>query len=76
VLAPVLFAASLYMTVARIIRLTGGEKYSLVSPQWTTKIFVTCDVLTFLVQVGGTYIQYVLPFKACHSSARETPSNS
>jgi len=52
-LAPALFAASIYMVLGRIILLTDGEKYSLVRRTWLTKIFVTSDVLTFLLQCGG-----------------------
>ncbi|OJD31751.1 rta-like protein [Diplodia corticola] len=53
-LAPALFAASIYMVLGRIIRVTGGEAYSLVRVNWLTKIFVFGDILSFLIQgVGG-----------------------
>lgn len=54
--APALFAASVYMTLGRIIRSVEGEKYSLVKPTLLTKIFVAGDVLSFLVQGGGAGI--------------------
>ena len=38
--APALFAASIYMELGRIIRVTDGEAYSLIRARWLTKIFV------------------------------------
>ena len=52
-LAPALFAASIYMVLGRLIRLVRGEKYSLVSINWVTKVFVLGDILSFGVQSTG-----------------------
>lgn len=53
-LAPTLFAASMYMTFTRIIRLTDSQKHSLLPTQWLTKIFVSGDLISFLLQaIGG-----------------------
>ncbi|CAD6441715.1 c2c8fc5d-42c5-4a6d-9e79-da2db35c54fa [Sclerotinia trifoliorum] len=52
-LAPAFFAASIYMVLGRIILLTDGEQYSLIRARWLTKIFVTGDVLSFLMQSSG-----------------------
>lgn len=52
-LPPVLFAASIYMVLGRIIRAVHGESYSLIRPTILTKIFVTGDVASFCVQGGG-----------------------
>ncbi|KAJ5586889.1 uncharacterized protein N7459_002654 [Penicillium hispanicum] len=52
-LAPSFFAASIYMILGRIIRLLNGASNSLVRPSWLTKIFVTGDVVSFLIQSGG-----------------------
>ncbi|KAH8198544.1 hypothetical protein TruAng_007276 [Truncatella angustata] len=52
-IAPALFAASVYMILGRIIRLVDGEKYSVIPARWLTKIFVTLDVISFLMQGGG-----------------------
>lgn len=52
--APALFAASIYMELGRIIRLVRGEKLSLVKVTLMTKIFVAGDVLSFLMQASGT----------------------
>jgi hypothetical protein len=51
--APALFAASIYMILGRIIVAIDGEKYSLIKRWWLTKIFVASDVLSFLVLSGG-----------------------
>jgi len=54
-LAPPLFAASIYMILGRIIRLINGDALSLVRPKWLTKTFVFGDVISFLVQSGGEF---------------------
>ncbi len=51
--APALFAATIYMTLGRLIRATNGAKYSIVRVTWMTKIFVVGDVLSFFIQGGG-----------------------
>ncbi|KAK5107949.1 hypothetical protein LTR62_000494 [Meristemomyces frigidus] len=55
--APALFAASIYIVLGRIIRFTGGEVYSIIPLKWLTKAFVAGDVLAFLCQMGGGGIQ-------------------
>ncbi|KAJ8114770.1 hypothetical protein OPT61_g3419 [Boeremia exigua] len=52
-LGPALYAASIYMILGRLILLTGGERYSLVRRTWLTKIFVTGDVVSFMMQGAG-----------------------
>lgn len=52
-LAPILFAASLYMTLGRVIRAVDGERYSIIRSKWITAIFVTGDVVSFMIQGGG-----------------------
>jgi hypothetical protein len=52
-LAPALFAASIYMVLGRIIVLTDGEAHSPIKARWLTKVFVTGDVLSFLAQSAG-----------------------
>jgi hypothetical protein len=56
-IAPALFAASIYIVLGRVILLVDGEQYSLIRQKWLTKIFVTGDVISFLVQAGGGGIQ-------------------
>ncbi|GLA02535.1 hypothetical protein AnigIFM60653_002009 [Aspergillus niger] len=52
-LGPVLFSASVYMALGRIMRNTGGEHHSLIPIRWLTKTFVMGDVLSFVVQGGA-----------------------
>ncbi|KAI9041877.1 RTA1 domain-containing protein [Aspergillus affinis] len=52
-LAPPLYAASIYMTLGRLIRYLNAEHLSLVPVKWLTRIFVTGDVLSFLMQASG-----------------------
>ncbi|KAK9328250.1 RTA1 like protein-domain-containing protein [Lipomyces starkeyi] len=51
--APALFAASIYMELGRIILVVDGESCSLIQRRWLTKIFVIGDILSFLMQSGG-----------------------
>ncbi|KAK0755480.1 hypothetical protein N5P37_011988 [Trichoderma harzianum] len=52
-LAPALFAASVYMSLGRIIELVDGEKHAIIKRTWLTKIFVCGDVICFLLLAGG-----------------------
>ncbi|KAI4736771.1 RTA1-domain-containing protein [Aureobasidium sp. EXF-12298] len=51
--APALFAASIYMELGRIILLTDGEQHSIIPSKWLTKIFVIGDVISFCLQAAG-----------------------
>ncbi|KAL8853550.1 MAG: hypothetical protein Q9221_001536 [Calogaya cf. arnoldii] len=51
--APALFAASIYMTLGRLVRALRAESLSVIRVSWLTKIFVCGDVLTFFIQGGG-----------------------
>jgi len=51
--APALFAATIYMTLGRIVRSVNGDHLSIIRPSWVTKIFVAGDVISFFVQAGG-----------------------
>lgn len=52
-LGPVLFAASVYMTLGRIVSATGAKHNSLIPIRWLTKTFVAGDILSFVVQGGA-----------------------
>lgn len=52
-LGPVLFAASIYMFLARLMCAVGGEKHSLIRVRWLTKVFVSGDIVSFIVQGSG-----------------------
>lgn len=57
--APALFAATIYMTLGRIIRLLHAEQLSLVKVSRLTTVFVLFDVLSFTIQVSGAGMQAV-----------------
>lgn len=52
-LAPTLYAASIYMVLGRIITFVKGEHLSYVPVKWMTKLFVAGDVLSFILQAAG-----------------------
>ena len=49
-LPPVLFAATIYMCLGRLVCLLRAENYSLIRPSRLTKTFVGFDILSFVVQ--------------------------
>lgn len=59
--APALFAATIYMELGRIVTLIDGESRSLIRRKWMTKIFVLGDVLSFFLQGGGKYFSLFIP---------------
>lgn len=70
-LAPTLFANSINMLLARIVRLTHGESFSVVPVGWLTKIFLGGDILSFILQASGGGILA----KAQTAEAREQASH-
>ncbi|GFF24890.1 RTM1-like protein, putative [Aspergillus udagawae] len=52
-IAPTLFAASIYMELSRIVVLTDGENYCWIKRRWLTKIFLLGDIISFLMQGAG-----------------------
>lgn len=54
-LAPALYAATIYMVLKRLIILLEAQAYSLIRVQWLTRVFVGCDVVSFLLQAAGQY---------------------
>ncbi|KAJ6013616.1 RTA-like protein [Penicillium herquei] len=52
-LAPILFAASIYRVLGRVITFLHGEHLSYVSVRWMTRIFVGGDILSFIIQAAG-----------------------
>ena len=57
-LAPPLYAASIYMVLGRLILHLRGESYSVVPLKWMTSIFVTGDVIAFLMQAAGMFHRF------------------
>ncbi|KAJ5318842.1 uncharacterized protein N7506_011546 [Penicillium brevicompactum] len=52
-LAPTLYAASIYMVLGRLITFLHGQHLSYVPVKYMTKIFVLGDVLSFILQGAG-----------------------
>ncbi|KAL2838335.1 RTA1 like protein-domain-containing protein [Aspergillus pseudodeflectus] len=52
-LAPTLYAASIYTVLGRIITFLHGEHLSYIPVKWMTKVFVAGDVLSFILQAAG-----------------------
>ncbi|KAJ5682665.1 hypothetical protein N7462_005830 [Penicillium macrosclerotiorum] len=52
-LAPPLYAASVYMVLGRTVTYLAAEPLSLVPVRWMTKIFVAGDVFSFFLQSAG-----------------------
>ncbi|ORX95732.1 RTA1 like protein-domain-containing protein [Clohesyomyces aquaticus] len=55
--APALFAASIYMELGRIVLVVDGESHIWIKKRWLTKIFVCGDILSFLMQGSGGGLQ-------------------
>ncbi|CUA74093.1 Protein RTA1 [Saccharomyces cerevisiae S288c] [Rhizoctonia solani] len=53
VLSPCGFIATVYVLLGRLSRHLYAEEYLLIRPDWITKIYVTSDVFTLLVQATG-----------------------
>ncbi|KAL5621095.1 hypothetical protein FOBRF1_004341 [Fusarium oxysporum] len=51
--APALFAASIYMILGRLIRTMSATSLSIIPVKWLTKVFVAGDVASFVVQASG-----------------------
>ncbi|RAK95660.1 RTA1 domain-containing protein [Aspergillus ibericus CBS 121593] len=67
-LGPTLFAASIYMTLSRIIRSVHGEHLSVIRISRLTKTFVWGDILSFIVQGNSSSLSvlgYPLYGKIC-----------
>ncbi|EEU42503.1 uncharacterized protein NECHADRAFT_93370 [Fusarium vanettenii 77-13-4] len=55
--APALFAATIYMELGRIIAMVDGEGHVKIPLRWLTKIFVIGDVFSFMLQGAGAGLQ-------------------
>jgi hypothetical protein len=53
--APALFAATIYMELGRIISVVDGEGHVIIRKEWMTKLFVAGDVVSFFLQGGGEW---------------------
>jgi hypothetical protein len=64
--APALFAASIYIILGRVILLVDGERFSLIRQKYLTTLFVCGDILAFLTQAGGGGIQAMRTTTSVH----------
>ncbi|RDH32557.1 RTA1 like protein-domain-containing protein [Aspergillus welwitschiae] len=73
-LAPSLFAASIYMVLGRIVRVSKGESQSPISARWITRVFVIGDVLAILGQATGGGILSQTSFSSTTSDSKSNKS--
>ncbi|EME81378.1 uncharacterized protein MYCFIDRAFT_72179 [Pseudocercospora fijiensis CIRAD86] len=52
-IAPALFAASIYMELARIVLMVDGDHLLFIRRTWLTRLFVGSDCFSFLMQASG-----------------------
>ncbi|KAK0197504.1 putative RTA1 domain protein [Armillaria mellea] len=62
--APALFAASIYVLLGRLMRKLRTARFSLIRINWLTRFFVAGDVLIFLLQAGGGGLQAVAKYRS------------
>ncbi|KAF4946417.1 hypothetical protein FSARC_14204 [Fusarium sarcochroum] len=68
--APALYAATIYMELGRIVTLVDGEGHVLIAKKWMTKIFVAGDVFSFILQAGGGGYQSSGSLEALQNGAK------
>ncbi|CAG5182889.1 uncharacterized protein ALTATR162_LOCUS10385 [Alternaria atra] len=52
-----LLAATIYMTLGRLIRALDATHHAVLNPRWTTKIYVVIDIGSFVCQIMGSAMQ-------------------
>jgi len=55
--APPFLAATIYMSLGRIIRSLEGERHAMIRVTWVTKIYVVVDIACFVCQMAGSAMQ-------------------
>ncbi|KAK0653941.1 Protein RTM1 [Lasiodiplodia hormozganensis] len=55
--SPPFLAATIYMTLGRVIRALDGEHHSIMRTKWVSKIYVLVDIACFGMQMYGSAIQ-------------------
>lgn len=65
-LGPALYAASIYMTLGRIVLAVRAPHHSIIPTRWQTRLFVCGDVLAFLTQMSGGGIQATGSLSSMH----------
>ncbi|CRG86144.1 Protein RTM1 [Talaromyces islandicus] len=69
-LAPALFAASIYMMLGRIVMVLNAEQHCVFRKKWLTKFFVCGDILSFTVQAAGGGIMAGGSLSAVHNGEK------
>ncbi|KAL6229742.1 hypothetical protein BDW75DRAFT_245451 [Aspergillus navahoensis] len=69
-LAPALFAASIYMMLGRIVVFLDAEKLCIFRKKWLTKFFVSGDILSFTVQAAGGGVMASGSLSAVHNGEK------
>lgn len=59
-IAPIFFAATIYMTLGRITTALDADHHSSIRTSRLGKIFVLADILCFVVQMGGVGMQVTI----------------
>jgi hypothetical protein len=54
-IAPALFAATIYMILGRVIRLTDGDQHAIVKNGTVTRFFLIGDIFCFALQAAGKH---------------------
>lgn len=52
-----LLAATVYMTLGRLIRGLDAEEYSIIRSRWISKIYILIDIISFVCQIMGSAAQ-------------------
>jgi hypothetical protein len=52
-----LLAATVYMTLGRIIRALDAEEHSIIRSRWISKIYIIIDIASFVCQIMGSAAQ-------------------
>ncbi|THW10909.1 putative RTA1 domain protein [Aureobasidium pullulans] len=55
--APPFLAATIYMSLGRIIRSLEGERHAMIRVTWLTKTYVVVDIACFVCQMAGSAMQ-------------------
>lgn len=74
--APALFAASIYMELGRIVQMLEGDRALFIRRTWLTKIFVAGDVLSFLMQSSGELALHIRTIFGHANTMTQAPVSS
>ncbi|KAL1620981.1 hypothetical protein SLS54_005913 [Diplodia seriata] len=55
--SPPFLAATIYMTLGRVIRTLDAEQHAVMRTKWTSKLYILVDVACFVMQIFGSAMQ-------------------